>query len=199
MLSYKGLIAFGCAAGFACVSCYAADSECEELRLRPIDEAGKPLETYCVVPLYARESGMRVGPEAQGGTHDPAWYLLWVTEKSKDEDLACLKQKRGSPVVGIPLTPLLFQVGETIYPSAKLFLKRGYLPFAWNKYHDSRSVGEFVMKAGDSEELVQHLLSGLIDQERMRETFMLRSERKVIDELSHEEREKLRRCYYGEK
>jgi len=195
----KQLIAFGFAAGVACVSCYASSDECEKLRLRPIDKGGKTLESYCVVPLYSKKSGVRVGPELQGGTHDPAWYLIFVAEKTIDQDLACLKEKGGSGIIGIPFTPLLFEFGETVYPGMPtLFLKRGYLPFTWNQYHGGRSVGEFVMQVGDSEELVQHLLSGRIDQERMRETFLLRPEEKVVDELSSDEREKLRRCYYGE-
>ena len=195
----KKLIAFGFVAAVASVSFCANGDECKKLRVRPIDESGKALDSYCVVPLYSKESGVRVGPEMQGGTHNPAWYLIFVAEKAIDQDLACLKEKGGSGIIGIPFTPLLFEFGETVYPGMPtLFLKRGYLPFTWNQYHGSSSVGEFVMRVGDSEELVQHLLSGQIDQERMREIFRLRPEEKVVDELNSEEKEKLRRCYYGE-
>lgn len=53
------------------------------------------------------------------------------------------------------------------------------------------------MTEGDSESIVEHLLSGHTDQNRLVEIYKQSPKQEIIDEFSDEEREKLRRCYYG--
>jgi len=182
----------------SCSHCQASDQDCLSRKLEPVDASGDALDTYCVVPLYAKSSGVRVGPEGQGGAHDPAYYLRWITEKTRDEEFACIKEKREKGIV-MPFLPFGIAVGESIGPVRNmLYLKRGFAPFIKTGWTDGRVVTKLTMPDGISEDVVQHLLSGEIDQDRIRDIYKLPKNQKIVDEFTEEEREKLRKCYFGE-
>ena len=181
-----------------CCVCSAYSNDCVLVKLQPVDVSGKVLDTFCVVSLYAKQTGVRLGVEQQGGNRDPARYLIWISEKKSDEDFVCVREKDG-PVAAMPFPPFFIGAGETVGSAKNLYLKRGFVPFLWDKHFDGRWAETFTMVEGNSEETVEHLLSGNIDQERVRKLFKQREGTKIVDEFTNEEREKLRYCYYQSK
>jgi len=170
-----------------------AGKSCLSLKMQPVNSKGEEIKTFCVVPLYSKSKGTRWLSGEIKGQIDSSRFLIWVSEKTEEMTEGC--RWESDQIIPIPLGV----TGSGIYPVAgtMLYLKRGYAPSLQGGSAGRREITRFLMTEGDSESIVEHLLSGHTDQNRLVEIYKQSPKQEIIDEFSDEEREKLRRCYYG--
>lgn len=182
---------------FICWHVSIVDSHAFELEKRPlrfVDQLQRDIESYCVVPLYAKSYGIGLGPEATGRKYSNERYLMWPMIVKKDDAF----KLRSTPQKGFAFLFIAVTYGEVLSPSEFLVLKKGYLPVFWRKYIDNTKVEIVQMVIGDSEVVLKELLNKQINANEIRRIFYLKDDTPIVNKYTDADRDVLRRCYYAE-
>lgn len=172
-----------------------------ELAKRPlvfVDESGAEIESYCVAPIYYKAHGVGLGVEASGRSSSEESYLMWPAYIGKEDGFFEKIKKKN--VHGFVFWPLLLPVtwGESVGASGYLFFKKNYSPLLYKDSFDVRFSKKIQMNAGDSEPAIRLLLAKEPDQLALHKLFRVLIDIPLIVDYSDEDRELLRKCYYGE-
>jgi len=184
-----------------------ASAEWTDRFLLLVSPEGKEIDNYCIAPLYSRS--FTNGYSGVG--YEERFTLIWPIYIGKYDTFKKMKEElKGTPQ--LPLFSPTWQIVGLTNPSGErfrwkvlLFLKPGYKPFEWDMSQMSLGTWKppqiLTLERGDSESVVQFLLSTNKDQTQLKKLYWsprTTQDWEIVDGYTDADREALRKCYYEE-